>query len=241
MGGVGFQKTKKPSVRKNHSKGKKTGKGTFPLDTPGRLADFFVSIYIVKGKKKQETEVGDGFLWFFMQKSNAENPEDLIVEGTELGEQWLGTRGLVAPAQEPAEVDPAKWGPGGIYPMSWLLLVLCLSLFLKLKSLFFFHIQNFLILFVVSALGPLGPLGLLGPLGPRAGRITYQTLLGEAMALMSEGAPLYNGTSLSFDVDCATGVGPGAQGLRQDAPNRLKLAKATNYGIITTVSPWSCV
>ena len=108
--------------------------------------------------------VGDGFLWFFMQKSNAENPEDLIVEGTELGEQWLGTRGLVAPAQEPAEVDPAKWGPGGIYPMSWL--------------------------------------------------ITYQTLLGEAMALMSEGAPLYNGTSLSFDVDCATGVGPGAQGLR---------------------------
>lgn len=64
-----------------------------------------------------------------MQKSNAENPEDLIVEGTELGEQWLGTRGLVAPAQEPAEVDPAKWGPGGIYPMSWLLLVLCLFIF----------------------------------------------------------------------------------------------------------------
>lgn len=61
------------------------------------------------------------------------------------------------------------------------------------------------------------------------------------MALMSGGAPLYNGTSLSFDVDCATGVGPGAQGLRQDAPHRLKLAKATNYGIITTVSPWSCV
>lgn len=72
---------------------------------------------------------------------------------------------------------------------------------------FFFHIQNFLILFVVSALGPLHPLG------PR--RITYQTMLGKAMALMSEDAPLYNGTSLSFDVDCATGVGPGAQGLRQ--------------------------
>ena len=174
-----------------------------------------------------------------MQKSNAENPEDLIVEGTELGEQWLGTRGLVAPAQEPAEVDPAKWGPGGIYPMSWLLLVLCLSLFLKLKSLFSSSIfKTFLFFFVVSALGPLG---LLGPLGPRAGRITYQTLLGEAMALMSGGAPLYNGTSLSFDVDCATGVGPGAQGLRQDAPNRLKLTKTTNYGIITTVSPWSCV